>query len=145
MQVNYSIFNRAAEERLLPAAADRGIAVLTNMPFEKARLFAIVEGQPLPDFAREMGAESWAQFFLKWVISHPAVTCALPATSNPTHAADNIAALRGPLPDAAMRARMVKHMESIPGFDQIAQMPWYPDKRYAGIIGRAQAQLRSRS
>lgn len=145
VQVNYSIFNRQAQERLLPAAAERGIAVLTNMPFEKARLFKVVEGRDPPAFAREMGIETWAQYFLKWVISHPAVTCVIPATSNPTHAAENVAALHGPLPDREMRARMVKHMDSIPGFRQIADMPWYPDKRYPGIIGRAQAELRTRS
>ena len=145
VQVNYSIFNRQAEQRLLPMAAGRGTAVLTNMPFEKSRLFKVVEGRPLPDFAREIGAETWAQFFLKWVISHPAVTCALPATSNPDHAAENIAVLRGPLPDREMRARMVRHMESIPGFDKIAEMPWYPDKRYPGTIARGQAELRART
>jgi diketogulonate reductase-like aldo/keto reductase len=145
VQVNYSIFNRQAEERVLPAAAERGTAVLTNMPFEKARLFKIVEGRPLPDFAKEIGVENWAQFFLKWVISHPAVTCALPATSNPDHAAENVGALRGPLPDREMRARMVRHMETIPGFDRIAQMPWYPDKRYPGVIARSQSALRARS
>ncbi|MGO1075439.1 aldo/keto reductase [Inquilinus sp. CA228] len=145
VQVNYSIFNRRAEERVLPAAAERGTAVLTNMPFEKARLFKVVEGRPLPDFAAEIGIGSWASYFLKWVISHPTVTCALPATADPDHAAENIAALRGPLPDAEMRRRMLQHMEAIPGFDRIAEMPWYPDKRYPGIIGRAQAELRARS
>jgi diketogulonate reductase-like aldo/keto reductase len=145
VQVNYSIFNRQAEERLIPAAAQRGTAVLINMPFEKARLFKVVEGRPLPDFAKEIGAANWAQFFLKWVISHPNVTCALPSTSNPAHAAENIAALRGPLPDREMRARMVRHMETIPGFSKIADMPWYPDKRYPGIIARAQAELRERT
>jgi diketogulonate reductase-like aldo/keto reductase len=145
VQVNYSIFNRQADERLIPAAAERGIAVLTNMPFEKARLFKIVEGRELPSFAREIGATTWAAFFLKWVISHPNVTCALPATSSAAHAAENIAALSGPLPDRAMRARMVRHMESIPGFSGIGEMPWYPDKRYPGIIGRSQAELRKRS
>jgi hypothetical protein len=79
------------------------------------------------------------------VISHPNGACALPATANPDHAAENVGALRGPLPDREMRARMVRHMESIPGFDRIAQMPWYPDKRYPGIIGRAQSELRARS
>ncbi|MEW6721139.1 MAG: aldo/keto reductase, partial [Thermodesulfobacteriota bacterium] len=122
VQVHYSIHTRMAEERILPAAADRGMGVLVNMPFEKARLFKIVEGRPLPDFAREIGAENWAQFFLKWVVSHPAVTCALPATSNPDHETENIGALRGPLPDREMRARMVKHMETIPGFDRLASM-----------------------
>ena len=83
VQVNYSIFNRQAEERILRSAAERGTAVLTNMPFEKARLFKIVEGRPLPEFARESGITTWAQYFLKWVISHPAVTVALSATANP--------------------------------------------------------------
>lgn len=145
LQVNYSIFNRGAEERLLPAAQARGVAVNVNMPFEKARLFKVVEGRDLPAFAREFGAETWAAFFLKYVLSHPAVTCVLPATSNPPHAAENIAALRGPLPDASMRRRMVQHMESIPGFAGIGEMPWYPDKRYPGLINQAQAALRART
>ena len=114
VQVNYSIFNRAAE-RVLEAAAQRGVAVLTNMPLEKARLHKAVEGQALPAFAREIGAETWAQFFLKWVIAHPAVTTTLCATSRPEHAAENVAALRGELPDREMRQRMVRHMETIPG------------------------------
>jgi diketogulonate reductase-like aldo/keto reductase len=139
VQVHYSIAVRQAEERILPAALDKGVAVLVNMPFEKARLFKLVEGRPLPDFAREIGAANWAQFFLKWVISHPAVTCAIPATNNPGHQAENIGALRGPLPDREMRARMLKHMESIPGFDKVGSTPPYPGKSYDGIIRRAQA------
>jgi diketogulonate reductase-like aldo/keto reductase len=148
VQVRYSIHTRMAEERLLPAAADRGVAVLVNMPLEKARLHKIVEGRPLPAFAKELGIETWTQFFLKWVISHPAVTCAIPATSNPDHVVENVAAMRGPLPDREMRSRMVRHMESLPGFDQLDQLgarSWYPDKKYPGIIGRAQADLRSRT
>ena len=145
VQVNYSIFNRAAEERLLPAAQERGVAVTVNMPFEKARLFEVVRGRDLPGFAREFGIESWAAFFLKFVLSHPAVVCVLPATSEPGHAAENIAALRGPLPDADMRWRMVAYMEQIPGFAEIGSMPWYPGKKYVGLIGRAQAELRARS
>jgi diketogulonate reductase-like aldo/keto reductase len=146
VQVNYSIFNRAAETRILPAAQEKGVAVFVNMPFEKARLFQVVQGRPLPDFAREFGATNWAQFFLKWAMSHPAVTCVLPATSDPAHAAENVGALRGPLPDQAMRQRMVRHMETIPGFDGIARMPWYPGKNamYQGLIRRSQAQLRQR-
>ena len=89
VQVRYSIHTRMAEERLLPAAADRGVAVLVNMPLEKARLHKIIEGRPLPAFAKEIGIETWSLFFLKWVISHPAVTCALPATSNPEHLTEN--------------------------------------------------------
>lgn len=145
LQVNYSIFNREAETRLLPAARDNGVAVMINMAFEKARLFKIVAGRPVPDFARDFDADSWASLFLKFVLAHPAVTCVLPATSDPRHAAENVAALRGPLPDEAMRRRMIAHMESIPGFATLASMPWYPDKRYSGLIGRSQAALRARS
>jgi len=144
VQVNYSVLERRAEERLLPAAADRGVAVLVNMPFGKARLFKLVEGRPLPDFARELGIENWAQYFLKWVISHPAVTCALPSTSNPAHVVDNMGALRGPLPDRRTRERMLRHLESIPGFDELAGTPWYPDKQYRGTVTRAQGELRAR-
>ena len=139
VQVHYSIQARQAEERILPAAMDKGTAVLVNMPFEKARLFKIVEGRPLPDFAKEIGCENWAQFFLKWVISHPAITCAIPATNNPAHQSENSGALKGPLPDKDMRARMVKHMETVPGFDKLQEMPPYPGKAYNGIIRRAQA------
>jgi diketogulonate reductase-like aldo/keto reductase len=145
VQLHYSIFNRRAEERLLPVAAERGVAVLTNMPFEKARLFKVVEGRELPGFAHDIGATTWAAFFLKWVISHPNVTCALPSTSNPVHAAENISALRGPLPDREMRARMVRYMESIPDFSQIDKMPWYPDKHYNGPIAQSQAAVRART
>jgi diketogulonate reductase-like aldo/keto reductase len=142
VQVHYSIHTRLAEERILPAAADRGVAVLVNMPFEKARLFKVVEGRPLPDFAKEIGASNWAQYFLKWIISHPAVTCAIPATTNPDHESENIGALRGPLPDREMRVRMVRHMESIPGFDRLADMPPYPGKTFNGVIRRAQSRRR---
>ena len=138
VQVHYSIHTRLAEERILPAALDRGIAVQVNMPLEKARLFKIVEGRALPDFAKEIGVTNWAQFFLKWVISHPAITCAIPATSNPDHQTENSGALRGPLPDKEMRARMVRHMESLPGFATLGQMAPYPGKAYNGIIRRAQ-------
>jgi diketogulonate reductase-like aldo/keto reductase len=148
VQVHYSIHTRMAEEHLLPAATERGVAVLVNMPLEKARLHKIVEGRSLPAFAKELGIETWSQFFLKWVISHPAVTCALPATSNPDHLMENVGAMRGPLPDRATRARMVRHMESIPGFDQLDQLgarSWYPGKTYPGLVGRALAELRSRT
>jgi len=146
VQTNYSIFNRTAEERLLPAAADRGVGVLVNLPLEKARLMHIVEDRPLPDFAREFEAVSWAQFFLKWVIAHPAVTSVLCGTSDPDHMSDNLGAMRGPLPDEAMRRRMVRHMETIPGFDAIGTLPWYPgkDARYQGQIRQAQSLARAR-
>jgi diketogulonate reductase-like aldo/keto reductase len=134
VQVRYSIFERGVEERILPAAADQGTAVLVNMPFEKTRLFEVVQGQPLPDFASEINCENWAQFFLKYVISHPAVTCAIPATTNPDHVVDNLGAMRGALPDQEMRTRMVRHMESLPGFGNLAQMPWYPGKQFSGLV-----------
>ncbi|MFG1942949.1 aldo/keto reductase [Nonomuraea sp. NPDC048826] len=145
VQVHYSIHTRAAERRVLPAARAGGTAVLVNMPLEKARLHRIVEGRPLPGFTAGLGIETWSQFFLKWVISHPDVTCAIPATSNPDHLAENVAAMRGPLPDQDTRERMVRHMETIPGFDRLAAMPWYPGKSYAGLVSRSQAALRARS
>lgn len=146
VQVNYSIFDRHADERLLPLAADRGVGVLVNLPLEKARLMKVVEGHRLPGFASEFGATSWAQFFLKWAMAHPAVTSVLCGTSNPDHVVDNLMAMRGPLPDAAMRRRMVAHMETIPGFGTIAGMPWYPGKerQYQGLIRSAQARARTR-
>lgn len=145
VQVNYSIYNRGAEERVFAAAQNRGVGVFVNMAMEKARLHKVVGDRPLPDFAREIGADNWAQFFLKFVMSHPAVTCCLSATANPAHAAENVGALRGALPDRDLRQRMIRHMESIPGFNEIGKMAWYPDKRYPGVIGRSQAEIRARA
>jgi diketogulonate reductase-like aldo/keto reductase len=108
VQVNYSLAERAADQSVLPVALDRGIAVLINRPFAEGALFSHVRGRDLPAWAGELGIHSWAQLFLKWVISHPAVTCAIPATSNPRHLDDNMAALRGPVPDAAARERMAR-------------------------------------
>ncbi|MGL4234747.1 aldo/keto reductase [Tabrizicola sp.] len=146
IQTNYSIFNRSAEERLLRVAADQGVGVLINLPLEKARLMKVVERHALPDFAREFEAATWAQFFLKWVMAHPAVTSVLCATSNPDHAEDNVQAMYGPLPDEPMRQRMVQHMETIPGFADVGRMPWYPgkDAQYQGLIREAQATARAR-
>lgn len=146
VQTNYSIFNRDAERRLLPAAADKGVGVFINLPLEKARLMKVVEGHPLPEFAQEFGATSWAQFFLKWVMAHPAVSSVLCGTSNPDHMSDNVQAMTGPLPDETMRRRMVSHMETIPGFATIATMPWYPgkEKMYSGLIREAQANAAAR-
>jgi diketogulonate reductase-like aldo/keto reductase len=144
VQVHYSIATRQAEERIIPAAADRGTAVAVNMPLEKARLHKLVEGRPLPDFAKEFGATTWSSFFLKWVISNPAVTMALPATTNPDHVVENVAAMRGPLPDSAMRKRMVAYMETVPGFATLAAMPWYPGKTFRGVIALGQAAIRGR-
>jgi len=105
IQVNYSLGERAAEDRLLPMAAEQGVAVLINRPFQAGRLFAAVSGRALPEWAQEFAA-SWGQFFLKFIISHPAVTCAIPATSKIHHMVDNLAAGQGILPDPAMRKRM---------------------------------------
>ena len=108
VQVNYSIAEREAERRILPLAEERRIAVLVNRPFAQAGLFRKVRGKPLPPWAKEIGCGSWAQFFLKFVISHPAVTCAIPGTNNVQHLVDNLQAGAGTLPDAATRERMAR-------------------------------------
>lgn len=106
VQVNYSLAERDAERRVLPLAHERGIAVLVNRPFAEGAVFQRVRGQALPPWAADAGAHSWAQFFLKWILAHPAVTCVIPATSRPQHLEDNMKAGLGPLPDAATRERM---------------------------------------
>jgi aryl-alcohol dehydrogenase-like predicted oxidoreductase len=108
IQVDYSIGNRSAEEKVLPLAQERGIAVLANMPLggRRGSLISNLGGKPLPPWASEIGATSWAQLLLKYVVSHPAVTCAIPGTTKLKHAEDNQAAGRGQLPDAAMRKKM---------------------------------------
>jgi len=106
VQVNYSVGEREAEQRILPLARDRGIAVLANRPFAEGGLFQRVRGQALPRWAAELDCDSWAQLFLKWILAHPAVTCVIPATSRPEHLADNMKAGTGPLPDAATRDRI---------------------------------------
>jgi len=115
VQLNYSILEREADRRLLPLAAERGVAVLVNRPFAQGGLFGRVRGRPLPPWAAEFGATSWAQFFLKFVLGHPAVTCAIPATSAPRHLDDNLGAARGPWPDAETRRRMWQLVEALPG------------------------------
>jgi aryl-alcohol dehydrogenase-like predicted oxidoreductase len=113
VQLNYSLAERSAEERLLPLAADTGTAVLVNLPFGRGKLFAAVRGRALPEWAKEFDATTWAQFFLKFLISHPAVTCVLPGTDKPEYMLDNLAAGRGRLPDAAMRRKMVEFWGSV--------------------------------
>lgn len=108
LQINYSLGEREAEQRILPLAQERGVAVIVNRPFGGGDLFARLRGKPLPDFAREFDCTSWAQFMLKWIVAHPAVTCAIPATNNPAHLEDNMRAGAGRLPDAKMREQMLQ-------------------------------------
>jgi aryl-alcohol dehydrogenase-like predicted oxidoreductase len=110
VQFSYSIADREAERALLPLAAERGMAVLINRPFDGGLLFRAVEGRPLPPWAAEIDCANWAQFFLKFVIAHPAVTCAIPATSRVDHMRENMGALAGRLPDPTMRERMAQHV-----------------------------------
>jgi len=112
-QINYSLGDRQAEERLIPAAQEVGAAVLTNLPFGRNSLFAKVRDRPLPDWAGEIDATSWAQVFLKFLLSHPAVTCVIPGTDKPQYMIDNLAAGRGRLPDAAMRRRIVEFWSTL--------------------------------
>lgn len=112
IQINYSLGERQVEERILPLARDLGIAVLINRPFRRGGLFAAVAGKTVPDWAQPFAA-SWGQFFLKFIISHPAVTCVIPATSKPHHMIDNLGAGNGDLPDTAMRKRMADFFASL--------------------------------
>lgn len=113
VQLNYSLAEKSAEERLLPLAADTGTAVLVNLPFGRGKLFAAVRGRALPEWAKEFDAATWAQFFLKFLISHPAVTCVIPGTDKPEYMLDNLDAGRGRLPDAALRRKMVEFWGSL--------------------------------
>ena len=106
IQINYSVGERDAEQRLLPLARERGIAVIANRPFAGGDLFARVRSLPIPAWAAEIDCTSWAQILLKFVVSHPAVTCAIPATSKVAHLRDNMQAGRGRMPDAALRRRI---------------------------------------
>ncbi|SDG25218.1 Aldo/keto reductase [Limimonas halophila] len=113
VQFNYNIAARNAEAELLPAVADKGVATLINEPFESGRLFSRVGNRSVPEWMRdELGIESWAQVFLTFIAGHPAVTCAIPATSDPEHARDNTRAGHGPMPDAKQRQRMAKAFEA---------------------------------
>jgi len=113
VQFNYSLDDRNAEARLLPLAADRGLAVLINLPFGRGDLFDKVEGRPLPDWAGEFDCASWGQFFLKYIISHPTVTAAIPGTRQERHVIDNLGAARGRLPDASLRRRQQEFFDSL--------------------------------
>ncbi len=112
VQITYNIEDREAERQLLPLALQHGKAVVINRPFAGGGLFRRVRGRALPDWAADMGCSSWAQYFLKFIISHPAVTCAIPATTREDHVKENMAVLTTPLPDEAMRREMVRYFES---------------------------------
>jgi len=113
VQLNYSLVEREAEKRLLPFAAEKQLAVLVNRPFAEGRLFRRARGKSLPAWAMEIGCASWAQFFLKFIISHPAVTCAIPATSKLDHLVDNMRAGLEPIPDAKDRDRMARYFAEL--------------------------------
>jgi diketogulonate reductase-like aldo/keto reductase len=113
VQFTYNIRDREAERRLLPLAADQGLAVVINRPFKGGALFRSVRGKALPSWAGEIDCENWAQFFLKFIISHPSVTCAIPATSRVDHLLENMGAMRGRLPGPAMRSEMAGYFNSL--------------------------------
>jgi diketogulonate reductase-like aldo/keto reductase len=113
VQVTYNILDREAEERILPLAQEKGIAVIVNRPFRQGDLIRQVEDEPLPSWIAETGARSWAQFLLKFIISHPAVTCAIPATTRVDHVRENLEAARGILPDEKLRRRMAAYVEAL--------------------------------
>ncbi|HEX4272326.1 MAG TPA: aldo/keto reductase [Rhizomicrobium sp.] len=113
LEIDYAIDNREAEQRLLPAARDAGTGVFVALPFGRGRLFRTALGRKLPDWAAEFDCASWAQFFLKFTLSHPEITAVIPGTDKPAHMIDNLGAARGRQPDAAMRQRMIKYVESL--------------------------------
>ncbi len=113
VQLTYNILDRAAEDRLLPLARDRGIAVIVNRPYRQKGLIRRYRGKPLPDWAAEIGAGSWAQFLMKFIVSHPAVTCAIPATTRVEHVRENKRAALGHLPDQATRERMAAYARDV--------------------------------
>jgi diketogulonate reductase-like aldo/keto reductase len=113
VQFTYNILDREAEKRLLPLAAERGLAVIVNRPFRRGALFDYFDRQPLPEWASEFDCANWAQFFLKFIVSHPAVTCAIPATTRVDHMRENMGAALGRLPDPKMREHMIRYVEAL--------------------------------
>jgi diketogulonate reductase-like aldo/keto reductase len=113
LQINYSLGERDAEKRILPLAREKNVSVIINRPFQEGSLFRRTKGQALPPWAAELGIASWAQYFLKWIVSHPAVTCAIPGTGRPEHMRDNLAAGGGPMPDEKARKRMAEHLDAL--------------------------------
>ena len=113
VQVTYNVVDRDVEARILPLARDRGVAVIVNRPFRQGALIDDVARHPLPAWAAEIGCTGWAQVLLKFIVSHPAVTCAIPATTSVAHVRENMGAAMGALPDEAMRRRIVAHVERL--------------------------------
>ena len=113
VQINYSVMEPQAAQRILPLAQELRMGVIINRPFGGGGLFGRIAGKPLPPWAAEIECRTWAQFFLKWIVGHPAVTCVIPATNNPQHMEDNMAAGLGRLPDAKMRQRMMAFVSSV--------------------------------
>jgi diketogulonate reductase-like aldo/keto reductase len=113
LQINYSLAERESEKKILGMCKDKNIAVIANRPFAEGAMFKRVRGKPLPPWAAEIGIASWAQYFLKWIVGHPAVTCTIPGTGSPAHIADNVAAGFGALPDEKMRQRMAEYFDSL--------------------------------
>lgn len=113
IQVDYALDNRNADEKIIPFAADRGMAVMINLPFGRGRLFNAVQNKKLPEWAKEFDCTTWAQFFLKYLVSHPAVTCAVPGMAKAEYVVDNLGAARGRLPDTAMRRRMERFIDGV--------------------------------
>lgn len=113
IQIDYALDNRDAGRRILPLAQERGVAVMINLPFGRGRLFQATEGKPLPDWAKEIGAATWAQVFLKYIVSHPSRPIAIPGMAQARYVDDNLGAARGPLPDAALRRRMEQYVDAL--------------------------------
>lgn len=113
VQVTYNVIDREVEQRILPLARDRGIAVIINRPFQRGALIQRVQGTALPPWAAEIDCLSWPQFLLKFIVSHPAVTCAIPATSRVAHVQENLGAARGRMPDEAQRRRMIDLVQAL--------------------------------
>ena len=112
LQINYSLAERDSEKRLLPLAKDKNVAVIANRPFAEGALFRQAKGKALPPWAVELGIASWAQYFLKWIVSHPAVTCAIPGTGKPEHMKDNLGAGLGPMLDDKTRKRVAQYFDA---------------------------------
>src|SRR6185436_865164 len=113
LQINYSLGERDSEKRILPLAKERGVAVIINRPFAEGALFSRVKGKPLPPWAKEYEIDSWAQYFLKWIVSHPAVTAAIPGTARPDHMRDNLLAGHGVMPDENGRKRLAEYFDGL--------------------------------